>query len=145
MNRSIVPSFIRVINIAVDPGVRLITVTIIVIGMEALRMVVMGSVSGLSWTIISIRLRIVVVLIVVVIGVVSTIRSIIRSLTYVIIVSVRTAIGSVRAMSLFSSISRRVRTRPMSRACPTRRTMVGEVPLSRHEFWKWEVSVTPSF
>ena len=139
MNRSLIPSVIRVIKIAIVHGVRLITVTIIMIRMEALRMVVMGSVSGLSWSIISMCLRIVVVLIVVVIGVVSTIRSIIRSLTYVIIVSVRTAIGSVRAMSLFSSISRWVRTRPMSPACPTRRTMVGEVSLSRHEFWRWEV------
>ena len=136
MNRSLIPSVIRVIKIAIVHGVRLITVTIIMIRMEALRMVVMGSLSGLCRTIISMRLRIVVVLIVVVIDVVSTIRSMSRSLTYVMIVSVRMAIGSVRAMSFFSSISRRVRTRPMSRACPTRRTMVGEVPLSRHEFWR---------
>ena len=145
MNRSLIPSVIRVIKIAIVHGVRLIIATTIMIWMEALRMVAMGSMSGLCRTIISVRLRMFVVLIVVVIDVVSTIRSMSRSLTYVMIVSVRMAIGSVRAMSFFSSISRRVRPRPMSRGCLTRRTMVGEVPLSRHEYWRWEVSVTPPF
>ena len=105
----------------------------------------MVPVTGLSGSIILMRSRVVVVLIVVVIVVViavlSTFDTIVRPMTYVFIISVRTAIGSVRTMSFFSLISRRVRTRPMSSTCPTRRTMVIVVTLSRHDLRRSEVSV----